>query len=227
MLTGRPRPLTGLSGDPAVETLGARSLDGRARSWDTRCSRVVRGDKRMRGTQGTLGPADGDGFAPTVTLMCEHCGCRGVTPIAELMDEHLLLLELGGTIRRHLLAGDVDDARSTLRELASRLSDHVRLEEQGLFAAMKAQGDFVDAVTELEAEHSQFDAALAMIDRDRTDFELEVFALLDELVLHIDKENLGVFPVAVVSLGASGWDTVSRAHDGRDPAPAMTSGAQS
>lgn len=36
--------------------------------------------------------------------MCEHCGCRGVEPIAELMDEHLALLEIAGGVRRHLTA---------------------------------------------------------------------------------------------------------------------------
>ena len=38
--------------------------------------------------------------------MCDHCGCRGVEPIAELMDEHLALLEIAGDLRRHLTAGD-------------------------------------------------------------------------------------------------------------------------
>ena len=38
--------------------------------------------------------------------MCEHCGCRGVEPIAELMDEHFELLEIAGDIRRDLASGD-------------------------------------------------------------------------------------------------------------------------
>ena len=43
-------------------------------------------------------------------------------------------------------------------------------------------------------------------------FADEVLALLAELREHIDKENVGVFPVAVVSLDGTGWETVSRAH---------------
>lgn len=31
--------------------------------------------------------------------MCEYCGCRQVEPIAELMDEHMTLLELAGDLR--------------------------------------------------------------------------------------------------------------------------------
>jgi hemerythrin-like domain-containing protein len=36
--------------------------------------------------------------------------------------------------------------------------------------------------------------------------------LVADLSDHIDKENLGIFPVAVVTLGATGWDIVERAH---------------
>ena len=50
--------------------------------------------------------------------MCEHCGCRGVEPIAELMDEHLALLEVAGDVRRHLTAGD----RAACAEAVSRLA---------------------------------------------------------------------------------------------------------
>ena len=45
------------------------------------------------------------------------------------------------------------------------------------------------------------------------DLEARVGSLLDELSLHIDKENLGIFPVTVVTLNAAGWATVSAAHE--------------
>jgi hemerythrin-like domain-containing protein len=144
--------------------------------------------------------------------MCEHCGCRGVEPIADLMDEHLELLELAGDVRRHLAQGDRESTREALVALERLLDDHVRREERGVFAAMKAQGDFADAVLDLETEHGSFSGALGTLDPDSPDFGHRVRQLLEELSTHIDKENLGVFPVAVVTLGASGWDTVSRAH---------------
>jgi hemerythrin-like domain-containing protein len=145
--------------------------------------------------------------------MCEHCGCRGVEPIAELMDEHLELLELSGDVRRHLTAGDRSSAARVLGELAARLDRHVSREERGIFTAMKDQGDFVEAVEDLEAEHVSLDGAIVTLDPAGTDFEARVTRLLGELAEHIDKENLGIFPVAVVSLGASGWETVGRAHE--------------
>ena len=128
------------------------------------------------------------------------------------MDEHLALLELSGEVRRRLQAGDRSGARSTLARAAALLDQHVRREEAGVFTALKQQGDFVDAVEDLEAEHDSFDAALAALDEDDPDFADRAEALLAELAEHIDKENLGVFPVAVVTLGAGGWETVGRVH---------------
>ena len=145
--------------------------------------------------------------------MCEHCGCRGVEPIAELMDEHLALLELSGEVRRHLVAGDRDAAARALSRLGGLLDRHVGREERGIFAAMKDDGEFTDVVVGLEAEHATFDQLLHALDPADEDFPTRVGALLEELSEHIDKENLGVFPVAVVTLGARGWETVGRAHE--------------
>lgn len=77
--------------------------------------------------------------------MCEHCGCRGVRPIAELMDEHYVLLDLAGDIRRSLAAGDHPAAEAALRRLARLLARHVGREERGVLAAVKQQGDFAEA----------------------------------------------------------------------------------
>ena len=145
--------------------------------------------------------------------MCEHCGCRGVEPIAELMDEHLALLELSGDVRRHLVAGDRGATVEVLHEVARQLGRHVAREERGIFTALKDQGDFVEAIEELEVEHVAFDAQLTALDPTAGEFADKVQVLLRELSEHIDKENLGIFPVAVVTLGAAGWETISRAHD--------------
>ena len=36
--------------------------------------------------------------------------------------------------------------------------------------------------------------------------------LLDDLAVHVEREDLGIFPVSVVTLGATGWAIVDRAH---------------
>jgi hemerythrin-like domain-containing protein len=145
--------------------------------------------------------------------MCEHCGCRGVEPIAELMDEHFELLDVSAEIRDHLAVGNRGAAWKTLAQLAHELGHHVTREEAGVFRALKDQGDFAEAVIALEAEHVDFDEALSELGLDDMDLETRVDELLDDLTLHIDKENLGIFPVAVVTLGASGWNTVTTAHE--------------
>jgi hemerythrin-like domain-containing protein len=129
------------------------------------------------------------------------------------MDEHFDLLDLSGTVRRLLATGDRPGAWAVLGDLAQRLNDHVSREERGVFRALRDQGEFVEAVLELETEHLDFDEALTDLGLDDPDLEARVVTLLDELSLHIDKENLGIFPVTVVTLNATGWATVTAAHD--------------
>jgi hypothetical protein len=144
--------------------------------------------------------------------MCEHCGCRGVAPIAELMDEHIALLDEAHHVRHALGAGDRPAAMAHLGDLVRHLVRHVGREEAGIFAALRSDGEYVDEVEQLEGEHRGFDEALAALDVDAPDFEARVARLLGELDDHVERENLGIFPVSVVTLGAAGWEVVDRAH---------------
>ena len=145
--------------------------------------------------------------------MCEYCGCRQVEPIAELMDEHDSLIEIAGDLRRAILEQDASRALTKRDELVDLLARHTRIEEAGIFTALKDQGDFAEAVEALEGEHVSLDMAVAALDLDAPGVVDALDALVDELTGHIDKENNGIFPVAVVTLGASGWDVVDRAHE--------------
>jgi hemerythrin-like domain-containing protein len=151
--------------------------------------------------------------------MCEHCGCRGIEPIADLMDEHYEILDIAGDVRRLLAAEDRQAAATRLAWLGQRLGEHVDREERGVFAALKSQDEFVEAVLELEAEHVDFDAELDLLDVEAPDFDVRVTGLLRSLSHHVDQENLGIFPVASVTLGAAGWDMVAMAHAPPDTAP--------
>ena len=128
------------------------------------------------------------------------------------MDEHYELLDLGGTIRRHLVAGDRDTAWALLAPFADKLMSHIGWEERGIFRALRDQDEFVETLDELEQEHLDIDEDLTSLDRDDPGFEDRVGVLLDHLTVHIDKENLGIFPVSTVTLNASGWDTVQQAQ---------------
>ncbi len=99
--------------------------------------------------------------------MCEYCGCKGVAPIGELMEEHVALLDEAERVRVALASGDRDGA---------------------------------------------LDAAIGGLDAAAPDFEQRLTQLFDELAAHIEREDLGIFPVSVVTLGATGWELVERAH---------------
>ncbi len=83
--------------------------------------------------------------------MCEYCGCKEVPAITELRDEHHDLLDQVDHVRRALAAGDGDGARDQLGALVSHLQQHVDREEQGIFTALRKQGDYADEVDDLEA----------------------------------------------------------------------------
>lgn len=144
--------------------------------------------------------------------MCEHCGCREVEPIAELMDEHYALLDEAHHVRRAMSAGDRATAIVHLRSLVEHLDGHVRREELGVFAALRAQDEFVEEVEQLEKEHRSFDDAIAALDPEGPEFEHLVSDLLRDLDEHVERENLGIFPVSIVTLGATGWEMVEEAR---------------
>ena len=144
--------------------------------------------------------------------MCEHCGCRGVEPLAELMDEHYQLQEEGQAVLRSLRIGDAAIVETALRLLATHLDQHVRREESGVFTALRSQGEFVDEVDQLEREHESFEVAITGLDPDAPDFGTRVHDLLHDLDEHVERENLGIFPVSVVTLHASGWELVDQAR---------------
>jgi hemerythrin-like domain-containing protein len=144
--------------------------------------------------------------------MCHHCGCRGVEAIRELMDEHTALIDQVYVVRQALESGNPTDAVAGLVNLFSRLERHVQREEAGIFRALRSLGEFRDEVDDLVGEHGHLERAIAALDPGSPDFPAVVEHLLDDLALHIDREDYGIFPVSVVTLGAGGWAMVDRAH---------------
>ena len=144
--------------------------------------------------------------------MCGHCGCHGVDAVRELEEEHAALVEQAHDVRRALAAGEPQRAADLVRGLVGHLHTHVRREETGIFAALRSSGEFLEEVAELEGEHRHLDAGIDGLDPDAPDFAARVAALLGELEEHIEREDLGIFPVSVVTLGAAGWELVDRAH---------------
>lgn len=145
--------------------------------------------------------------------MCEYCGCREVPAIAELMDEHTALMEQAHLVRQDLGHGDDHAAMTRLTALVGSLDRHMNREEAGIFRAIRSSGEFVDEIDALEGEHRDFSAAVAALDPGATSFADQVGTLLDDLDVHVEREDLGIFPVSVVTLGATGWAMVEAAHE--------------
>ncbi|MEO6510383.1 MAG: hemerythrin domain-containing protein [Nocardioides sp.] len=144
--------------------------------------------------------------------MCSYCGCSGVPAIGDLMDEHAALVDQAGHVRIALSTGDLAGAMTGVTSLVGRLTSHVRREEDGVFAALRDTGEFVAEVDALEGEHRGLETTIAGLDISSPDFATIVRQLLDDLDVHVQREELGIFPASVVTLGAEGWSLVDRAH---------------
>jgi hemerythrin-like domain-containing protein len=132
--------------------------------------------------------------------------------VRELMDEHTSLADMAYGVRKALRSDDVVAATSQLTELLPRLDRHVHREEDGIFRALRSSGEFLDEVDALESEHRDLEEAIAALDADAPCFPAEVTRLLDDLDVHIAREDYGIFPVSVVTLSATEWTIVERAH---------------
>jgi hemerythrin-like domain-containing protein len=129
------------------------------------------------------------------------------------MDEHLVLLDVAGEVRRHLEHRRLDEAVDGIRRIAELLDRHARREEDGVFTALRDAGaEFAGEIDDLTADHADFHARLAALDPAGPTLEADVEALFAHLTEHIDREDLGIFPVSTVTLGARGWDLIAEVH---------------
>ena len=144
--------------------------------------------------------------------MCDHCGCRQLTPIARLMDEHDELRELTARIRARLAAADDTGARAHFDAVLLLLGPHVAREEGALFPLLRLDASLADHVAMLEGEHADlFDAADDLDDvpsADGPSWRDGVLRVLDELGEHMFKEDFGLFPAALTTLDGSDWDAI-------------------
>ena len=137
--------------------------------------------------------------------MCEYCGCQAVTAIGELTREHDLVVNLIGAVRAAHRAGDVGRMAELARQIAAVLGPHTAVEERGLFPALAA--DFPEQIAALEAEHRHVEAVLAEAPGDPS-WPRRLLDTLELLREHILKEQDGVFPAALATLGTADWEEV-------------------
>lgn len=140
--------------------------------------------------------------------MCEYCGCQDVAAIGELTREHDAVVDLIGEARAAHRVGDLRALAECAARIAALLGPHTRVEEEGLFPALR--DEFPDQIAKLEAEHRMiepalFEAAYAPIDGH---WPTRLMAALDVLRRHILKEQDGVFPFALTGLTVEQWEAV-------------------
>lgn len=140
--------------------------------------------------------------------MCDYCGCRDFPLIAQLTDEHVAIAEAAGRLRRAVTGGRESAAPALLDELLALLLPHTGTEESGLFAELREEGSLTDAVDKLCAEHEDIHGVLGAIDRAAPDWPA-VLAALERLHRHIDNEEHGLFPAAVIALPIPAWDRIT------------------
>lgn len=143
--------------------------------------------------------------------MCNYCGCREFPLIGRLSEEHGTIAETAGDLRRAIEAGRETDARRFLDDLLGLLMPHTITEETGLFAELRDEGTLADAVDRLCAEHEDIHGVLSAVDRSAPDWSA-VLAALRRLHRHIDNEEHGLFPAAVIALPISAWDRITPAE---------------
>lgn len=139
--------------------------------------------------------------------MCNYCGCRDFPLIARLSTEHEAIANAAGRLRRAITGGQ-DDPVAALDDLLGLLMPHTGAEEAGLFVEVRAEGSLTEAVDKLCAEHDDIHGVLAAVDRTAPDWPA-VLAVLDRLHRHIDNEEHGLFPAAVIALPMDAWDRMT------------------
>jgi len=145
--------------------------------------------------------------------MCQYCGCQEVAAIAELTAEHDVVVTLIRNLGEQLAAGRLADVAATSRLISEVLRPHTIVEEEGLFPELSQE--FPGQLEGLMAEHRTvervLEEAVEGVPVDPT-WPERLQTTLTMLRNHILKEQDGVFPAAVISLGAEQWERVERAR---------------
>lgn len=139
--------------------------------------------------------------------MCQYCGCQAIPAIKELTDEHDRALDHVREAESAARALDAPAAQVAAAALVDLLPPHLAVEEQALFPALA--DEFPDHVRGLLADHEVIEQVLFEIARvgpPADGWDTRLLSAMDLLRGHILREQDGVFPAALASLGPDEWD---------------------
>ncbi len=151
--------------------------------------------------------------------MCHYCGCRQIPLIRDYIAEHELVVELGSRAIEEADRGAHADAQATVAQMRAELVSHWQGEEEGVFALMRGDELYREHIDPLIAEHRELDVLLAHLDVTSAEDRARLRREMEELRIHISKEEDGIFPVTLVEFSGPEWDAAiaawERAHPGR------------
>ncbi|MDV3296604.1 MAG: hemerythrin domain-containing protein [Brachybacterium paraconglomeratum] len=149
--------------------------------------------------------------------MCSYCGCRSLTVIGRLSEEHEHIVNHLGELREACATADQGAVAQALDALVAHLDPHTSSEERGLFHVLRRDPEFTEHVDSLHEEHVGIDALVEELRAGDLDV---IDELVDALYEHIDKEENGLFPAAAIALDGPDWEeVVSRTDHRRAPLP--------
>lgn len=124
------------------------------------------------------------------------------------MAEHEEIVNLTGDLRRATKGVPGSTVPEAAQALAALLTPHTLSEERGLFEAMRSDPEFREHVDGLADEHASIDEMLERI----ANGERGIFADFERaLRRHIDKEDNGLFPAAIIALDGEAWERIVEA----------------
>lgn len=148
--------------------------------------------------------------------MCQYCGCRDITTVALLTEDHVEIQNHCGDSQRAIAAGDYAKAASLARKLEAILAIHNAVEEQALYLSIGRQEEFAEQTGRLFDEHDELDDILADViahddagTLDQVDWKRVVDAY-DALYEHIIAEENGLFPAAAINFDPADWERCER-----------------
>lgn len=139
--------------------------------------------------------------------------------LRDYIAEHERAVDHGREAVRAMDRGELDVARRRLGEMFEELRSHWQGEENGLFAVMHSDELYAEHIDPLVAEHRELAAFLEVVDLSDPDDQKRVRKEIEELYVHIAKEEDGLFPAALTALDGPDWDAAmvgwQQAHPGR------------
>lgn len=140
--------------------------------------------------------------------------------LRDYIAEHERAVDHGREAVRALERGDMEAARRLLAAMFEELRSHWQGEENGLFAVMHREELYAEHIDPLVAEHRELAAFLEAVDLTDPADQDRVRREVEELYVHIAKEEDGLFPASLTALDGADWDAAMAgwhaAHPGRE-----------